>query len=521
MKILKITNSAFANKKFSTASVLLFFMFMLMANLPSLAQNWNVFNPAYRYNYKFENSVLVSQVLFADSSEVIATDTVYYLNRIGVECTGPCPTLTTAISPTTQVMVGNMPQFLQRHIRKNTNGLVILKDTAELFIQGNCQPGQSWIFDSINSKTALCMNKQSQVVFGLNDSIKLILIGGVDTLKLSKNFGILQFPDLYLKNKYYRLVGIEKANSYDQTALFGLKVPNAWDFYNYDVGDKFCYMWDKSSLSSFETCYSGDYTILSKTLDPNVGYKYKINHFVQSCNTFTYSYPPSDSLYYISNSSPGIHENNMYPGQIYMSPHETQIAANIVHFGIDNQGRFYKFAGKSCVSNNAQVTFPFNSNSVQAIYFESFNEIYYSDTYIFNGPYEVSLIYGVGLGKLSDTYRKSVGYHEILCSTCAVKNNQLLYGTETYLSLNEKNNLSYALNLFPNPNDGKLYLKMDGQSISEIKIINTLGQVIQTVRTNGREDKIEIDLTDQHPGIYFVQAFDKDKLIGSQKFIKN
>jgi hypothetical protein len=201
-------------KSLSRAYFKFFFLLSLFFFDSSLhAQNWNVFNPAYRYNYKYNNSPLISQVLFADSTEVSGSNTTYFLNRIGVECTGPCPTLTTVISPTTQVMVGNMPQFLQRHILKNNNGLFILKDTAELFIQGNCQPGQSWIFDSINSKTALCIHKQSQVVFGVNDSIKLILIGGVDTLKLSKNSGILQFPELYGKNKYYRLVGVENANS--------------------------------------------------------------------------------------------------------------------------------------------------------------------------------------------------------------------------------------------------------------------------------------------------------------------
>lgn len=202
---------------------------------------------------------MVTNVLFVDTVKQIGTDTVYSMNRIGIECTGTCPTITVAITTTATVIVPNMPQFLQRSITKYANGLVMLHDTAKLVIKPNCILNETWLFDSINNKIAQCTNLSTEIIFSSLDSVKTILIDGTDTLKLSKQFGIIQFPDLYSKNKYYRLVGVENAASYDQIALYGLKVPNAWDFYNFDVGDVFCYNISSRNIygASNHNYYSG------------------------------------------------------------------------------------------------------------------------------------------------------------------------------------------------------------------------------------------------------------------------
>ena len=194
---------------------------LLLIFIPAQAQNWNLFNKEYRYNYKFNNSQLVTNVLFADTVLLAGSDTIYNMNRIGVECTGSCPTITAALNPTVTYIVPNMPQFLQRTIRKYLNGIVMPKDTAKQVIIPTCSVTQTWLFDSILNINATCISALVQNVFGQNDSVKTIIVGGNDTLLLSKSFGILQFPLPYGQNKYYRLAGIERRNSYDQNPLFG------------------------------------------------------------------------------------------------------------------------------------------------------------------------------------------------------------------------------------------------------------------------------------------------------------
>ncbi len=150
------------------------------------------------------------------------------------------------------IILKNMPQFLQRNIKKYSTGLVMLYDTTKIIIIPNCILNQTWLFDSIYNKTAICTFVNTQNIFGVINSVKTILINNIDTLKLRKSFGIIVFPQLYNVNKYYRMVGIENKNSYDLNALFENKVPDAWDFYNFNIGDEFCniYNYRYASLSN-------------------------------------------------------------------------------------------------------------------------------------------------------------------------------------------------------------------------------------------------------------------------------
>lgn len=58
-------------------TIILVFFFCL-----GYCQNWNVFNPNYRYNYKFDNSAVITNVIFAQSSGTSATQTVCTTNTV-------------------------------------------------------------------------------------------------------------------------------------------------------------------------------------------------------------------------------------------------------------------------------------------------------------------------------------------------------------------------------------------------------------------------------------------------------
>jgi len=482
------------------------------------AQNWNVFNKNYRYNYKFDHSDLVSNVLFVDSVKQTGADTIYALNRIGVECTGSCPTITAPLSPTISYVVANMPQFLQRRIKKYANGLVMLLDTSKQVIIPTCTLTQTWRFDSINNLDATCVSVNTLNVFGQNDSVKTILINGIDTLLLSKNFGVLQFPEPYNKNKYYRLVGIEKKNSYDQTALYGEKVPNAWDFYSKDAGDVIC------SISGYNTtfnqpsgCSKNKITVLSKILISNefvytqysCVFSRNANYYglanscssstdTPSCGTSSYS-PGSNYL-----SSPNLVCNTLYPNKMYSSGNNNYPENNIVKFGRDNQGRFYKYCGRPCPNNGTPIL-P-NLNAIQYLQPEFYN-LY---SVLNNGYYSVAVCFGEGFGQIRNA---SIGFEHYSewCLTSYFKGGVMYFGGTDPIGIEENNTNSEKKFFHPNPASTKVMLpEIEG---AHVKVYNSLGQLVLSA-----ENQSSIDVSSFSNGIYLL-TLENSSLKMSKKLV--
>ncbi len=481
------------------------------------SQNWNVFNGNYRYNYKYNYSALISQVIFSDSLSVQGNDTVYYLNRIGVECVGTCPTLTTPLNPTTTVIVPNMPQFLQRSIKKFPNGTVLLYDTAKLVIQTNCQVNQTWLFDSVNNISATCVNKIAQLNFGLSDSVRTILIGNNDTLKLSKNFGLLQFPTLYNQNKYYRLVGIENAGSYDSVALYGSKVPNYWDIQKFEVGDKFCFERSWYMLIGIggyvnSGCMTRNYTIQNRSIQNNA-YVYTVNGYQQNCGS-----PTITSIFTLSpHNSTLMNENKMYPGQIIPLQFYPDYS-NLVKFGLDNNGVFYKYAGKGCTSYSPQ-NMPFS----QAYNGIRLNTSVSPSHYTVSTNFLMEEVYGVGLGNLSNRINPegttTQDQHYFSCLTCAVKNGTLYFGTETFVTIPEiMNKIDFYI--YPNPGNGRYTIKF-GARADALTVFNFLGQVVHSEDIGQGVELKELDLSGLENGVYFIQLKKNGVQLTTQKVIKN
>ncbi|MDI9339056.1 MAG: hypothetical protein QM534_00690 [Sediminibacterium sp.] len=224
-----------------------FLSFLILTSFASFSQNWNLVNKNYRYNYRFNNASLVTHVIMVDTGNSVYTnnaDTIYELNKIVVKCNGnSCPTFTgnlASLSASQQAYyISGMPQFLQRKVVKYANGITFFTDTAKLVINPNCHTSNTWLFDSINNKYITCIAETQQYLFNTLDSVKTLLINGTDSIKFSKQFGIYVWPALYGQNKYYRLSGIEHASGYAPAAWQGERVPNAWDFYNFQTGDVF------------------------------------------------------------------------------------------------------------------------------------------------------------------------------------------------------------------------------------------------------------------------------------------
>ncbi len=96
-------------------------------------------------------------------------------------------------------------------------------------------------------------------------------------------------------------------------------------------------------------------------------------------------------------------------------------------------------------------------------------------------------------------------------------------GCYTYVGVNENAfSKQKKIKIYPNPANGILNIELvnvaSTSSATEIQIINTLGQVLQT--TNILNPTTQINISSLSNGIYFLQVFNAGKLLGTSKIIK-
>lgn len=345
----------------------IYFLFLVL-QLGLNGQNWNPFNYAYRYNYSYNNSTIVSHILFADSFDVNGQDTLLFLNRIALPCNGSCLTTTVTEPSGKYYFVSNIPQMMQRKLLKKSNCWIQFLDTASLNISSQFTLNQTWLADTSENVNAQFVSLSTRNVFGAIDSVRVYILGNSDSIVLSKNHGILVFPQPYNFNKYYRLKGIERNHVYDSVSVKGTKVPNAWDIYRFEPGDVICreqFGHDRTVLSPINYKDFEQLTITGRTITAN-SYLYSLDRFQRwqkapEFSLFFMEYYTNWDTYTISINNLTNEtriENAIYPGALVQgsvpiilrnfSP--GVIGRSIGSFGVDNAGRFYKTTGAATIT---------------------------------------------------------------------------------------------------------------------------------------------------------------------------
>lgn len=84
--------------------------------------------------------------------------------------------------------------------------------------------------------------------------------------------------------------------------------------------------------------------------------------------------------------------------------------------------------------------------------------------------------------------------------------------------INETTDVDHRLKLFPNPTSGVLYINSDEHFISEINILNIIGQTIYS--KNAKDGSIKtVDLSGFEKGVYFCKMISKDNITITEKII--
>lgn len=119
-------------------------------------------------------------------------------------------------------------------------------------------------------------------------------------------------------------------------------------------------------------------------------------------------------------------------------------------------------------------------------------------------------------------YDSSHGYYDIVSAYvdntvfCTIPNYPLHWGqTSQNWNVNEELTHTFAIAL-PNPTDGTV--KILGENLRQADVFNEFGQQVSTVRDEG--ESLQIDLSAQPAGIYFINVTDKEGRKCVRKVVK-
>ncbi|MBK7383664.1 MAG: T9SS type A sorting domain-containing protein [Flavobacteriales bacterium] len=185
----------------------------------ALAQNWALLNPAYRYNYSNDGTDTISNQIRVMDVDTLGVDSFRYeLNKVAERCIGCADGCNIRV---------NLPQFLQR-ASVVSNDQWLFSDTNQLVIRSRATLGVSWLFDPMNGTMATITNVTQEPLFGTMDSVNTLTTTLNDTVKWSKDHGIVLFH--IHTGLRYELIGIQGPG-------LGQVVPSLEQFYRYQPGD--------------------------------------------------------------------------------------------------------------------------------------------------------------------------------------------------------------------------------------------------------------------------------------------
>lgn len=202
------------------------------------SQNWQPVNPDYTYFYKTTEDEYISNTIFVDSIVDINGQQVYLLNTVMELCDTceniDCYTFMDYFLP-------SGPNFLQKEVHQSGGNKTIFKKRNDFVILHMAGLNQSWLFDTLQNITANISQISFDEIFpGTYDSVKNIQLSNSNQIKLTKNYGILEFPDFYYTGNNYFLQGGRTSDS-----VFGEEVLDYWDIFDFEVGDIFCkFKWE-------------------------------------------------------------------------------------------------------------------------------------------------------------------------------------------------------------------------------------------------------------------------------------
>jgi hypothetical protein len=500
---------------------LLLFIFSL-ASFSLAAQNWWPVNTSESFNFRLDNDPVVTSTIWSDSFAVTTTHTILALNTV------MCDSCITIVGGplTCDTCYGwkTKPQFLGKQMILTDSIWCNFRNPGNRLLKLNAILNESWMFDTAANVTATVIASGMSTVIGFPDSVKTVLLSTGDTIQFSKNYGIVQWPNGYGQNSYYRLVGIHGRN-------IGELVPRMMDYFNFDIGDMFEYHgYANHGYSPQVVTYVRKYEIVNKVVSGD-SVTYSIDSYEVDTNYVPM--PPSTTYY-------------TYTG---LQHHDIIFVDSADHFGnkFNNQpislwnrtyNPFYFFTAISthmtCDKDLSDTCFYrcdlfVDSNNLNCIHFGSvsdyklfWGEPFYSGSVVPNTvsdtlrPVVQANLWNYQTEQATFTLKEGLGqtyanwsshFEEMWGETLwAYRKGNDTVGVFTpqvlFDGINERP-LALAVRVFPNPTSGVINVQLPANTIVIINILDLQGRIVKTF--TDLDGQVSLQAGDLADGIYLLR----------------
>lgn len=475
-----------------------FTLLLFVLSFQLSAQDWKVLPDNDHYYFRIDQGNDIEATIGYDSSSAAGADTTFHLLTTMKEWSvnwpgGPNQNCDTCYA------TWNISQFANKEAHVEANGDTWLNDPGSFLIQTQAALNDSWLADTVASVTAQIIENEPMSFMGITDSVKTILLSNSDTVRLSKNYGLIQFPVVGQPGSHYHLDGIQNAG-------IGNVLLDFWTTYNFDVGDIFEYEIELGSGNDpVLRRITRQGTITAKTVSAN-GYSYDVQVLEETEGYYICGNTPDWHTEYDSyNTTWNFFEadfvgliGNSYPGQgvefIEWDWGEGG-AYSQVHNGEDTTGRKTKWAGNQFLTGWGSSNFvPLAANS---------------DTLVLNDSDWASAIKVTeGLGTVFRAEHSLFEYYEIT-NLVAYYVDSLTVGTLSSMSwINSVDDRTQVLDVrtYPNPTSDFVVVELL-QSFEEdmrIQVIDLSGKVVVDQVARGNRELLNV----QHlaGGIYTLRV---------------
>ena len=478
----------------------------LIIGLAINAQNWSPILTGEKMNYQHSDSTYITNTIWVDSLEIVDSDSLFYLNRIVKD-----------VPNNPDIVLRNQAQFLLKSLIKQEGGIYICINPSEYLLLTLANLGDTWDFTS--SISAEVTNIAEDDIFGIQDSVKTISLSDANEIRLSKNFGIIKFPD-FENGGYFELVGIQDTD-------FGEQVIDFWDIFDFEVGDVF----QRFYTESFPNFY--DQHITKVVVNSKDVFDDHITYSLYSIKTGYFSWYGGENDYY----------SNVYTGEASYSVSDYEITNKFqnellqldYYYCSPNSNDDYIFTRISIYPDSMGLinkhwgTF-FNSPIIPyvGLYYETSPS---NDSLLLlsgeclsdGGPHGIN--YTESLGFTLNYYEDFVESEDYFYLMSYVKDGDTvgtIYDDSYFITSAESQNA--ALNnymVYPNPATDWLYIKPNnlGNGLSySIKIRDIFGQLVRE-EMEIRSSLYAMDISGLQSGVYVYEIKESSGNIQKGKFI--
>lgn len=482
-------------------NLLLFLSFIVPLLLG--AQDWKPLHQGNYYNYAIAGQNELAYTLRVDSFETVSGGfEVNYLNRIAKECEN-CPI-------EGSLKTGNY-QFLNEEMVDQGDGIFLFGGTNNEFfrIYSKASISQVWNFDPINGVTASILMISEMDVLGEPDSVKTIGLSNGLQILLSKNHGIIQFPDLfYGTDEMYELIGISNQD-------LGFVTPNFEQLYNWSPGMVLMYEEQNYFIGIAESTFR-KHTVLDveASTDSVVVYVEEVGNTV----TLEYGYPVDTTTFFEDNKRLVFYRDQL-PGvdgqinEVVKNPTEWAPGDHYALISVDGlgNGRTSKLLGTK--DDQPSLFWPDQDDPGLLVLTQEAADAFHME-------YETGLgmtSYNIWIFESAESFELIGHIVDGVEEGVILSNDELLFTTSTQEVVLEQK----ALKVAPNPVTDWMQISWEQTLDKEasLRVYSTEGQLIEDIRIGAGINTLAVQ-TDHWPkGNYWVRIVASDWR-GNERVVK-